>query len=182
MLSMQLDQDEVHFAETQRKRAEFMRYMEVNGLCSCGVSMLLGTLRKVIHDSQLGSGNVGIARLQNSQRISPFPHEAMYLGPIMELLENDEDDVSVQSLPDRTLRSLRCVSPELIALFLKYGQTPRHESRMMDGAAKVVKDGSICTCLSLELVHTQMHKVNNLNFEPDVLACVSQHYNNCCAS
>ncbi|KAJ1637847.1 hypothetical protein T492DRAFT_859324 [Pavlovales sp. CCMP2436] len=163
---MQLDQDEAHFSETQRKRAELHGS---EWLVLVGVSMFPGTLRKVIHDSQPGSGNVDIARLQNSQRISPFPHEVMYLGLIMELLENDEDDVSVQSLPNRTLRSLRCVSPELIALFLKYGQTLRHESRMMDGAAKVVKDGSICTCLSLELVHTQMHKVNNLNFEPEFL-------------
>ncbi|KAJ1641058.1 hypothetical protein T492DRAFT_922462 [Pavlovales sp. CCMP2436] len=45
---MQLDQDEAHFAATQRKRAEFMRCLEVNGLCSCSLSMLIGTLRKVI--------------------------------------------------------------------------------------------------------------------------------------
>ncbi|KAJ1617284.1 hypothetical protein T492DRAFT_1101058, partial [Pavlovales sp. CCMP2436] len=43
---MQLDQDEAHFAATQHKHAEFMRYLEVNGLCSCSLSMLIGTLRK----------------------------------------------------------------------------------------------------------------------------------------
>ncbi|KAJ1620815.1 hypothetical protein T492DRAFT_888056 [Pavlovales sp. CCMP2436] len=160
---MQLEQDEAHFAERQRKRAEFMRYSEVNGQCPCSASMLVGSLHKVIHDSQPGSGIVGIARLSNTQRISPFPYQAMYLDPIMALLDNDENDVSVQSLPDRTLRSFCCESPEIIADFFKYGQTPRHESRMMEGAAKVVKDGFICVCLRFELYFTVNMQFGRLN-------------------